>query len=73
MPTKRSYRKRQRKDQEVPAWAKHMLATGERPQRGSGDFDAFAAWKYFGDHVPGLPNADSEEGMRLANATMTED
>jgi len=65
MPTKRLLRKRHRRDHEVPAWARHLLETGERPPRDTEDSDAFIGWRFFGDSVPGLPDADTPEGRDL--------
>lgn len=66
MPTKRVRRLRRRRDHDVPRWARRLLETGQRPERESEDFDAFVGWLYFHEPVPGLPDADTTEGRRLA-------
>lgn len=56
MPTKRTKRTRQRRDADMPAWARHLKETGEHPARDddSADWHAFLGWYFFGEKVPGL-------------------
>ena len=51
-----------------PAWVERVLEE-RRPPWGGPDWEAYEAWRTGRRTVPGLPDAQSEEGQRLL-ATM---
>ncbi len=67
MPTKRSRRTRNRVE-DMPDWAYRLREHGDVPSRGTPGHSAYVGWKFFGELVPGLPDADSKEGRALFHA-----
>jgi hypothetical protein len=65
VPTNRTRRLRVRHEVHPPAWASHLLETGEEPDRASKDSSEFFGWRFLGEHVPGLPAAESQAGQKL--------
>lgn len=65
MPTKRVRISRPRRDLTTPDWAK-LLLEGGLPSQDTAAWHEFTGWRYFGDHVEGLPPGNSHEGMMLA-------
>lgn len=63
MPTKRTKRTRQRRDSDVPTWARTLIETGDIPERNDEcpDWNAFLSWYYFGEKVPGLGKWNEHE------------
>jgi hypothetical protein len=49
----------------VPEWARRLVERGEEPAHGSADEVEYCGWLFFNDSVPGLPNAESEDGAAL--------
>jgi hypothetical protein len=52
---------------ETPHWAVNLL-NGHIPEKDSESWDDYLAWKYFGNHIPGLPDSRSEKYEILAGA-----
>jgi hypothetical protein len=48
-----------------PDWAQRLVLFGELPERDSEADQAYFGWYFLGEHVPGLPSADTEEGRKL--------
>jgi hypothetical protein len=67
VPTNRERRPRYRHEVRVPQWAQALLS-GVPPDRDSEDGQAYFGWRFMGDAVPGLPDADSRAGQQLTEA-----
>ena len=51
----------------TPQWATDLLI-GRIPREGSREWDEYISWKYFNDHIPGLPDTQAEKYQVLLNA-----
>jgi hypothetical protein len=67
MPTTRRRRVREMVNPPMPEWARRLLETGEEPEEGSPEGGEYFGWEFLDEPVPGLPPADSPEGIKLWN------
>ena len=52
-------------NQQTPAWAVRLLNENVAPREGEDGSDGWFGWLFCAGPVPGLPDADSDEGRRL--------